>query len=356
MCGDRCFAFTANDALHMRAQGWNFVRLGVIWAGGQPTAAPELDADFERRLHDFLDLAHEHGLHVVLDVHEDSVGTATCGEGVPPWLSALATPGQVGKPLTPLFTEGVMYANEASWVPDATQQQCQEKTLAACAAKGLWDGKCWTNDTGTWALYAGETDYNIKNPCCMRYNGGGSQWSRLAVTEQGQSTMKYLLSNPEGRAHYARYIGLLARAVKDYPAAIGIELMNVSPPTSFPSSLASFQLGTTPLSRIRCEQEPPVSDMSPIAKYAVSRVDMYTTWKACYDAVRAEVPELAVGVMDAGEGVWSVDRLEDGSPDNGMFGLNTNLLQWLRSGDHLFYAYHQCARAAAPFWLASAVV
>ena len=46
--------------------------------------------------------------------------------------------------------------------------------------------------------------------------------------------------------------------------------------------------------------------MSPIAKYAVSRVDMYTTWKACYDAVRAEVPELAVGVMDAGEGVWSV--------------------------------------------------
>ena len=111
--------------------------------------------------------------------------------------------------------------------------------------------------------------------------------------------------------------------------------------------------------------------MSPIAKYAVSRIDMYTTWKACYDAVRAEVPELAVGVMDAGEGVWSVvsshdiaaicvaffsryqryrcgqDRLEDGSPDNGMFGLNAELLQWLRSGDHLFYAYHQCARASS---------
>ena len=28
-----------------------------------------------------------------------------------------------------------------------------------------------------------------------------------------------------------------------------------------------------------------------------------------------------------------------------MFGLNAELLQWLRSGDHLFYAYHQCARA-----------
>ena len=113
----------------------------------------------------------------------------------------------------------------------------------ACAAKGLWDGKCWTNDTATWALYAGETDYNVKNPCCMRYNGGGSQWSRLAVTAQGQSTMKYLLSNPEGRAHYARYIGLLARAVKDHPAAIGIELMNVSPPLPAPT-------GFVPRSRI----------------------------------------------------------------------------------------------------------
>ena len=88
----------------------NFVRLGVVWAGGQPTPEPKLDPEFERRLGDFLDLCHEHGIHgkytqatsfvicgsifdrllvvaVLLDVHEDSVGTATCGEGVPPWLS-----------------------------------------------------------------------------------------------------------------------------------------------------------------------------------------------------------------------------------------------------------------------------
>ena len=72
---------------------------------------------------------------------------------------------------------------------------------------------------------------------------------------------------------------------------------------------------------------------------------MYETWKACYDAVRAELPELAVGVMDAGQGVWSQDRI---GIDDGKFGLTDELLHWLRSGDHLFYAFHHygaCVRA-----------
>eukprot|EP01046_Picozoa_sp_COSAG06_P010241 COSAG06_NODE_556_length_14336_cov_8.683290_3_plen_85_part_00 len=70
-------------------------------------------------------------------------------------------------------------------------------------------------------------------------------------------------------------------------------------------------------------QEPPVADL---------RIQMYETWKACYDAVRAELPELGVGVMDAGQGVW---------PNlDGKFGLTDELLTWLRTGDHLFYAFH----------------
>ena len=48
---------------------------------------------------------------------------------------------------------------------------------------------------------------------------------------------------------YARYMGLLAEAVKQYPAAIGIELMN----------------------------EPP----------SIERAAMYETWQACYQAIRA---------------------------------------------------------------------
>ena len=272
-CDDRwftnytCTTFSKADALHFQAKGWNFVRLGVVWAGGQPTPEPQLDPEFERRLGNFLDLCHEHGIHVLLDVHEDSVGTATCGEGVPPWLSELATPGQVGKALTPLLD----ILNETSWVPDATQQKCKLRTLGECAAAGLWDGRCWTNDTETWTLFAGQADYNVKNPCCQRYNGGGSQWSRLAATKQAQDTVLYLFHTIEGRTHYATYMGLLAKAVRDKPAAIGIELMN----------------------------EPPVADL---------RIQMYETWKLCYDTVRKELPDIAVGVMDAGEGVWSQDN------------------------------------------------
>lgn len=56
-----CKTFNAADAANLKALGYNLVRLGVIWAGGQPTAAPELDPAFVARLKAFLALAHEHG-------------------------------------------------------------------------------------------------------------------------------------------------------------------------------------------------------------------------------------------------------------------------------------------------------
>ena len=108
-CDDRwfsnytCTTFSAEDAKLFKSKGWNFVRLGVVWAGGQPTPEPKLDADFETRLHAFLDLCHEHGIHVLLDVHEDSVGAATCGEGAFGG-RATASHGSAGKNEKPLST------------------------------------------------------------------------------------------------------------------------------------------------------------------------------------------------------------------------------------------------------------
>ena len=98
-----CSTFNADDAKHLLSEGYNLIRLGVIWAGGQPDGGnTPLDADFVQRLHNILDLAHEHGIAVVLDVHQDAVGTAVCGEGVPQWFSKLATPRRIGKPLFPI--------------------------------------------------------------------------------------------------------------------------------------------------------------------------------------------------------------------------------------------------------------
>ena len=63
-----------------------------------------------------------------------------------------------------------------------------------------YDGTCWTNDTAGWAQFAGDPNYNTRNRCCLKYNGGGTSWAELEFTYQGQSTINYLFHRPEGRA------------------------------------------------------------------------------------------------------------------------------------------------------------
>ena len=88
-------------------------------------------------------------------------------------------------------------------------------------------------------------------------------------------------------------MGLLAAAVDAHPAAIAIELMN----------------------------EPP----------SVERWAMYATWEACYDAIRAASPDLAVAVMDTGEAALRIGDLA----------INAKQVTWLKGGGtHLFYAFH----------------
>ena len=40
-----CTTFNSNDVKAMKEQGYNLIRLGVIWAGGQPTEEVSLWAD-----------------------------------------------------------------------------------------------------------------------------------------------------------------------------------------------------------------------------------------------------------------------------------------------------------------------
>jgi len=261
-----CKTFTKHDAQHVRDMGWNFIRLGVVWAGGQPTEEPVLDAAWLARLHALLDVCLEYGIHVLLDVHQDAVGTATCGEGVPQWFSAKATPNHIGKPLIPIL-------NLSKWPKQA-------------------DGLCMVNDTVNWAMHKGEEDYNTKNKCCLRYNQGGTEWNRLIDTWQAQETIHYLLRNHEGRAYYARYIGLLAEAVRDYPNVFGIETMN----------------------------EPPT----------IERDAMFYTWRAAHEEVRAVIPDMAVSVQDAGQAPLYLSDI----------GLWPDQIYWLHYAENLFYAFH----------------
>ena len=43
-----CKTFNQRDVDHIKSRGWNFIRLGVVWAGAQPKDTNSLDPDFVR--------------------------------------------------------------------------------------------------------------------------------------------------------------------------------------------------------------------------------------------------------------------------------------------------------------------
>ena len=45
-----CTTFNLEDVKHIKAMGWNSIRLGVVWAGAQPRDEDALDSEFLRRL------------------------------------------------------------------------------------------------------------------------------------------------------------------------------------------------------------------------------------------------------------------------------------------------------------------
>ena len=101
-CNTTCTTFNKHDAKLLKDQGYNFIRLGTPWAGGQPESGDALDPTFEKSLQAILDVCKEAGIYAVLDLHQDAVATANCGEGMPTWISKLAVPDLIGKPLAPV--------------------------------------------------------------------------------------------------------------------------------------------------------------------------------------------------------------------------------------------------------------
>lgn len=203
---EACSTFTDADALYLRSRGMRAIRLGVIWAGGQPNPTDALDADFEARLHAFLELCGRHGLRVMLDIHQDAVGTAMCGEGVPMWYTQKHFPHLIGKPVLGPKTK-------------------------------FLKGNCSLLDKNKlWELHAGDPLYNVKNPCCLAWNAPGGWGSNIDVTDFSQAQITQLVATDAGRSAYAAYVRLLAQSVAQYPAAVSIELMN-EPPTIQGSAL-----------------------------------------------------------------------------------------------------------------------
>lgn len=274
-----CSTFNQADVDHIKSRGWNFIRLGVVWAGAQPRDEDQLDPAFLQRLHAVLDLTDKNGLHVMLDNHGDMVGTLGCGNGAPAWFQKKA-PGMadlLGKPLETDFPYSLVHEIDVKKV-------------------GGYD-HCGSNQT-MWAAHAGDPNYNVLNECCLAMNGGNP--GGLGYTTISQKTMNYTIEPGSGRDDFVRYWTLMAHAVADHPSASFFELMN----------------------------EP----------MTIHRANYMDTWKACADAIHQVIPDASVSICDVGEGSILPSWLPKFGDD---VDISHDTLSWITSGNaSVFYAWH----------------
>ena len=274
-----CSTFNQADVDHIKSRGWNFIRLGVVWAGAQTKDGDSLDPNFVERLHAVLNLTDKNGLHVMLDNHGDMTGTLGCGNGVPAWFQ-LKAPGVkeiVGKPL------------EAG-LPYSLISSLNVKKLSGYS-------HCGDNET-MWSKYAGDPNYNMLNECCVAINSGNP--GATGYTTLSQKTMDYMINPGEGRDSFVKFWKLMAQAVASHPSA------------SF------FELDNEPMS--------------------IHRERYFDTWKAAADAIHEVIPDASVSICDIGEASLLPSWLPKFAAD---FIISKDTLDWILSGKaNVFYAWH----------------
>jgi endoglycosylceramidase len=108
--------FSDDDAAFLAANGFNAVRLGIIWSDLEPQPGvfnPAYLASIEQTVQTL----GNHGIHSILDFHQDAYSTEFGGEGAPSW--AVQDGGLPNSPLTfPLnifFNPAEQHAWDAFW-------------------------------------------------------------------------------------------------------------------------------------------------------------------------------------------------------------------------------------------------
>ena len=75
-------SFGEQDVQNLNDLGLNVVRLGHSWAGAEP-ARGQYNQTFLDIMKKQTKMAEEHGIYVLVDVHQDVLGRQFCGDGVP---------------------------------------------------------------------------------------------------------------------------------------------------------------------------------------------------------------------------------------------------------------------------------
>jgi endoglycosylceramidase len=75
-------SFGPTDVANLQALGVNVVRLGHHWAGSEPVRG-QYNQTFLDIMKKQTKLAEDHGIYVLVDVHQDVLAAQLCGHGVP---------------------------------------------------------------------------------------------------------------------------------------------------------------------------------------------------------------------------------------------------------------------------------
>lgn len=95
--------FSDDDAAFLAANGFNAVRVGVIWAGVEPEPAV-INYDYLASIENTVQTLANHGIVSILDFHQDSYSSVFEGEGAPEWAT------ETGGLPNPIFGFPVDYA------------------------------------------------------------------------------------------------------------------------------------------------------------------------------------------------------------------------------------------------------
>ncbi|WP_210115524.1 cellulase family glycosylhydrolase [Mycobacterium sp. DL99] len=109
--------FSEDDAAFLQANGFNVVRLGVIWSAVEPEPGV-YDTEYLASINQTVQMLASHGIYTIIDLHQDGYSSELGGEGAPPW--AVNTGGlpniQVGGfPISTLLNPAAQNAIGAFW-------------------------------------------------------------------------------------------------------------------------------------------------------------------------------------------------------------------------------------------------
>jgi endoglycosylceramidase len=109
--------FSDDDAAFLAANGFNVVRLGVIWAAVEPDPGV-FDDTYLASIEQTVQTLANHGIYTVLDMHQDGYSSLFGGEGAPAWASETGGLPNIqvgGFPINALFDPAEQNALGAFW-------------------------------------------------------------------------------------------------------------------------------------------------------------------------------------------------------------------------------------------------